>query len=158
MLFNYRYRIILLLWGFIFSGTVVAELYKWVDADGNTHYTQSPPPDGIAVDTIKPPPKVNTESAKKEQEVRQKKLDAIIKSRAKQKEANLKEREKVTLYEDNCKKAMAKLKKEEKTAMMMKKKGSAMMMKAKKSMATMKKKSAMMMKKMAAAAKMMKKK
>ncbi|OGT74970.1 MAG: hypothetical protein A2W76_00380 [Gammaproteobacteria bacterium RIFCSPLOWO2_12_47_11] len=40
-----------------------AQMYKWVDAEGNTHYTQQLPPDGVEYETKKPPPSVNTEEA-----------------------------------------------------------------------------------------------
>ena len=40
-----------------------AGMYKWVDEEGNTHYTQSPPPDGQDFETKQPPPPVNTEEA-----------------------------------------------------------------------------------------------
>ena len=52
-----------------------ARLYKWIDADGNTHYTQQPPPDGIAAEDIKLPASVNidTEQATKSFEEQQKK-------------------------------------------------------------------------------------
>jgi hypothetical protein len=33
-----------------------ARIYKWVDADGNVQYTQTPPPGGIKSEEIKPPP------------------------------------------------------------------------------------------------------
>ena len=39
-----------------------ARLYKWIDADGNTHYTQQPPPDGIATEDIKLPASVNIDT------------------------------------------------------------------------------------------------
>lgn len=42
-----------------------AAMYKWVDENGQVHYTQSPPPNGIRGETIAPPPKVNSESALK---------------------------------------------------------------------------------------------
>jgi len=38
------------------AGGAAAEIYKWVDADGNVQYTQSPPPDGIQGKEIQPPP------------------------------------------------------------------------------------------------------
>ncbi len=41
----------------IAAGSVsAAPMYKWVDADGNVQYTQSPPPAGQEAQTIKPPP------------------------------------------------------------------------------------------------------
>ena len=43
----------------------LATAYKWVDEDGNTHYTQTPPPGGMSGEAITPPlPKVDTEAAR----------------------------------------------------------------------------------------------
>lgn len=42
---------------------VQAATYKWKDENGQTHYTQSPPPPGIEVERVGPPPKVDTERA-----------------------------------------------------------------------------------------------
>ena len=61
-----------------------AALYKWVDADGNTHYTQNPPSGGIEADVIKPPPRVNTEKASNQLEEEQKYLEEIQEERSKQ--------------------------------------------------------------------------
>jgi hypothetical protein len=33
-----------------------AGMYKWVDADGNVIYSQTPPPQGVQAETIGPPP------------------------------------------------------------------------------------------------------
>lgn len=42
-----------------------ATAYKWVDEDGNTHYTQTPPPGDTPSKAInRPPPKVDTEAAR----------------------------------------------------------------------------------------------
>ena len=38
------------------SQLAVAEMYKWVDDEGNTHYTQSPPPGDVEKEIIKPEP------------------------------------------------------------------------------------------------------
>jgi len=46
------------------SAPVTAEIYKWVDAEGNVQYTQRPPPAGIEASTIKPPPRVDAAAAK----------------------------------------------------------------------------------------------
>ena len=106
----------LLYLGFIITGNTIstnanAELYKWVDEDGNTHYSQSPPNTdaSIEVTTIKPPPKIDASKSIKEQEERRKKLDDLVKNRKEKAEAESKEKEKLTLKEDNCKKARAKL-------------------------------------------------
>jgi len=61
-----------------------AALYKWVDADGNTHYTQSPPTGGIEADVIKPPPKIDTNKALDQLEEQQKYLDGLQEERGKQ--------------------------------------------------------------------------
>ena len=43
----------------------LATAYKWVDEDGNTHYTQTPPPGGTPGEAInRPLPKVDTEAAR----------------------------------------------------------------------------------------------
>lgn len=36
-----------------------ADTYKWVDGQGNTHYTQTAPAPGIEYSTIAPPPRVD---------------------------------------------------------------------------------------------------
>jgi hypothetical protein len=48
------------------TGTSLATTYKWKDANGDIHYTQSPPPDGVTGEKIKAPPKVDTNSAVQE--------------------------------------------------------------------------------------------
>lgn len=51
-----------------------AEMYKWVDDEGNVQYTQTPPPDRQA-ETIKPPPSVDSESAGKTLTEKKQQLD-----------------------------------------------------------------------------------
>ena len=41
----------------------LATAYKWVDEDGNTHYTQTPPPGNTPGEAINRPPRVDTEAA-----------------------------------------------------------------------------------------------
>ena len=48
---------------FAWSTIASAGMYKWTDADGNVQYTQQPPPEGIEGETLKPPPRVDTETA-----------------------------------------------------------------------------------------------
>ncbi len=45
------------------ASPVLAEMYKWRDAEGQVHYSESPPP-GQPVETIKPPPKVDSTKAR----------------------------------------------------------------------------------------------
>ena len=44
----------------------LATAYKWVDEDGNTHYTQTPPPGDTPGEAINRPPRVDTEAAQGE--------------------------------------------------------------------------------------------
>lgn len=53
---------------FAFGQDAAAEIYKWVDADGNVQYTQHPPPPGIEGESIKPPPKISSDKAVKQLE------------------------------------------------------------------------------------------
>lgn len=63
------------------SFSTQAEMYKWVDEDGVTQYTQTPPPGDVEVKTIKPPPRVDTESAQQSLHNREEKLDNIREDR-----------------------------------------------------------------------------
>lgn len=63
-----------------------AAMYKWVDEDGNTHYTQSPPPPGITGKEMKPPPKVDSDKAIESLDEREKMLNKMDKDRNKKKE------------------------------------------------------------------------
>ena len=67
-----------------FSPILTAEMYKWIDAGGNTHYTQSPPPDGVASVIIKSPGKVDVEASQKSLSQRQKKANLYAEQRKKQ--------------------------------------------------------------------------
>jgi Domain of unknown function (DUF4124) len=65
-----------------YSSMSIAEMYKWVDEEGNTHYTQSPPPGDIEATNIKPPPKIDNSEGKKKLQDRQRYLDNISKKRS----------------------------------------------------------------------------
>jgi len=88
-----------------------ARLYKWIDADGNTHYTQQPPPDGIAAEDIKLPASVNidTEQATKSFEEQQKKEQELSEAVKKEGKERIREEEHADLIKENCKKSKAKL-------------------------------------------------
>jgi hypothetical protein len=45
------------------SPSLLAEMYKWVDDQGQVQYSQSPPP-GRPAQTVKPPPKVDSKAAR----------------------------------------------------------------------------------------------
>ena len=52
---------------FVASFSVSAEIYKWTDDNGQTHYSQTPPADGQAqkVD-VPPPPPIDAEQAQQQ--------------------------------------------------------------------------------------------
>ena len=79
-----------------------AALYKWVDADGNTHYTQSPPTGGIEADVIKPPPKIDTNKALDQLEEQQKYLDGLQEERGKQAKKQQNEEANEAIRKSNC--------------------------------------------------------
>ncbi|MGH8468666.1 MAG: DUF4124 domain-containing protein [Gammaproteobacteria bacterium] len=45
------------------SPGLLAEMYKWIDDEGQVQYSQSPPP-GRPAQAIKPPPKVDSKTAR----------------------------------------------------------------------------------------------
>ncbi len=87
----------------------LAEMYKWVDDDGNTHYTQSPPPGDIEGKTIKPPPKVNPDQAQKQLKNRQKNLADARDDRLKAVEEKDKEAGELASQRAKCEQARARL-------------------------------------------------
>ena len=83
----------------------VAEMYKWVDADGNVQYTQERPPPGIKGETIKPPPPVDSEVAEKQLESRQELLNEAREGRTKSAEEAKKADEEKAFNAENCRRA-----------------------------------------------------
>ncbi|MCG3203006.1 MAG: hypothetical protein NFCOHLIN_02909 [Gammaproteobacteria bacterium] len=63
-----------------------AGMYKWTDADGQVHYTQSPPPAGVQGQELKPPPRVDSESAVEDLETKQKGFEERVEDKAKAEE------------------------------------------------------------------------
>ena len=83
----------------------MAEMYKWVDADGHVHYTQERPPPGIKGDTIKPPPPVDSETAAKQLESRQELLNDAREGREKSAEEAKNAADDKAFNEENCRRA-----------------------------------------------------
>ena len=79
-----------------------AALYKWVDADGNTHYTQQPPPGDIEGETIKPPPRIDTKGALKDLDKNQKYLGDQQKEREKRAEDQKFDEGNAAIRKSNC--------------------------------------------------------
>ena len=95
-------HICLIVFGILFSFGADAAMYKWTDEDGNTHYTESPPPEGIEGSTISPPPKVDVESAQKALEKQQKKVESYSEAREKRAEEQAKKEAELELDKKNC--------------------------------------------------------
>jgi uncharacterized C2H2 Zn-finger protein len=74
---------------FLASTQSALATYKWVDDEGNVHYSQLPPA-GQTVEKLKAPTKVDTERAQKDLGRIQKKSDSYLEERAKQKGERLK--------------------------------------------------------------------
>lgn len=101
---------VLLISAFILNPSVsFAEMYKWVDEEGNTHYTQSPPPGDIEAKTIKPPPEINSEYEQKQIQGRQELLDDWQKAREEKKQAELKQQQEAEEKAAKCEQARKRL-------------------------------------------------
>lgn len=66
----------LLLAATLFSADALAKIYKWVDADGVTQYTQHPPPEEFSAQEIKTQTQ-NADEAARAQEALQKRIDSL---------------------------------------------------------------------------------
>ena len=89
----------------VLTPPAMAEMYKWVDENGNVHYTQERPPPGTKGETIKPPPPVDSEAAQKQLESRQELLDSARDGRAKGADAAKLAAEDKAFNEENCRRA-----------------------------------------------------
>jgi FtsZ-binding cell division protein ZapB len=91
----------------LFTSIAEAKMYKWVDENGNTHYTQSPPPGDIQGEQIKPPSKIkiDTESAQNQIEQQKNKADDIRSDRQEQAKIEALQKENEAVKKENCKRA-----------------------------------------------------
>ncbi len=105
---------------FLNSSITFAAMYKWVDEEGNTHYSQSPPPGDIKGETIKPPPRINPEYDTKKQGERSQMLDDIQKKREQAREEQLKAEEESAQKQKQCEQARARLASYERPRIMVK--------------------------------------
>ena len=93
----------------LLAGNVSAAMYKWVDEDGNTHYTQSPPPGDIQAETIAPPPRVNTKQAVEQLNEQEEKASELRKQRLDAAEEQRKKDEELARKQANCELARQRL-------------------------------------------------
>ena len=103
-------KLSLLLLSLLFvTGSASAEMYKWVDEEGNTHYTQSPPPGDIQAETIAPPPEVDTKQAVKQMQEMQEQSDDYEKQKQETAEEQRKKEEEIERKKSNCELARKRL-------------------------------------------------
>lgn len=102
MKFQYNIRVFILLCGILFNGFSYAAMYKWIDENGRTHYSQSPPNSGVEVETIEPRAKVDTDSANKEITEQSKKAKELRDKRLSKEEQKRKVEQDADIKEKNC--------------------------------------------------------
>jgi hypothetical protein len=102
-------HVCLILTGVFLSIGINAEMYKWVDEDGNTYYSQSPPINNTNVEIINPPGTVDTKGATEVLENQKKTVDKLRDDRIAAKEEKQKTKEEVTRKKEACQKAKARL-------------------------------------------------
>lgn len=87
-----------------------AAMYKWVDENGVTHYSQNPPPSGGAQEIAPPPPPASgAADVQSDLEARIKKLDEERAAREKQAEKDRQKAEDDAIRAENCHKAQVAL-------------------------------------------------
>ena len=86
----------------------LATAYKWVDADGNTHYTQTPPPGDRPSQAISaPPPGADTEAARSKIKSLTERADRLQEERAEKAEKRRQQRAEEAERETLCQEARA---------------------------------------------------
>jgi len=102
-------NVCLILIGIFLSVGINAEMYKWVDEDGNTHYSQSPPINNTNVEIINPPGTVDTKGAAEVLDDQKKTVDKLRDDRIAAKKEKQKTEEEITRKKEDCQKAKARL-------------------------------------------------
>ena len=100
----------LIVTGIFLSLSANAKMYKWVDEEGNVRYSQSPPNSDVTVEEIKPPSKVDTDSAQKQLEAQKARADELSEKRLESKKEAEKLEEEIAQKEKQCDQANARLK------------------------------------------------
>jgi uncharacterized protein DUF4124 len=101
-----------LLLGFVINAH--AQVYKWVDQDGNVQYTDQPPPSGEAQDekklNIKSPPPSAVDNQANVSETLDEKMQAFQERRASEQEAEVKQQAAAVENNKRCVSAQGQLK------------------------------------------------
>ena len=85
----------------------LATAYKWVDEDGNTHYTQTPPPGDTPGEAINRPSRVDTEAAQGEIRALTERADKLRAERAEKAEQRQKKLAQEAERQARCQQARA---------------------------------------------------
>ena len=93
----------------VLNPSSAAEFYKWVDEDGNTVYSRTPPPGEIKADIVKAQVKADTEAATKAMQDDIKRVDEFREARNKKAEQQQQAREDIALREENCRRSRTRL-------------------------------------------------
>lgn len=92
----------------LFAGNGIAKMYKWVDENGDTHYTQNPPPGDIQAEELKlKKPKVDSNSALEKLDAQKNKADELQAERHKKAELAQKEKKLAEQKGARCEQAKA---------------------------------------------------
>ncbi len=111
MIKNYSLTFLcLIVAGFFLSLSANAKMYKWVDEDGQVQYSQSPPNSDVKVEEIKPPGKVDTESAQKQLEAQKDRANAFSEKRIEAENETKKAEAEAEQKLKQCEQARARLK------------------------------------------------
>jgi Domain of unknown function (DUF4124) len=109
-----QYFLLFALW-LVLAFDVHAQVYKWVDQDGNIQYTDQPPPSGAAVRdekklNIKTPPPPPVDSQARAGEALEEKMQAFKERRDSELEAEVKQQAKAAENNKRCVSAQGQLK------------------------------------------------
>ena len=94
---------------FLFDSATFAAVYKWVDKNGQTVYSQNPPPGDVEFEEIGAPPKVDSARALKKLRDDKIKADKMRRERLREEADQKKTREQEKEVKKNCKIAKGKL-------------------------------------------------
>lgn len=83
-----------------------AEVYKWVDKDGNTVYSSTPPPGETKASTVRTPSTpAGAEATRKTMQAEIKRANAFLEDRQKQADEEQKAKDDLAFEQENCRRA-----------------------------------------------------
>lgn len=106
---NHNLGIICFVCLMLLPSILFAKTYKWVDSDGNIHYTQSPPAGDIKVEVIEPPSSVDEHGALETLGKKNERADKLREQRLTATKEKLKSREDAAEKEKDCQQAISRL-------------------------------------------------